>query len=210
MKRSRQPDEPTFIIQRRAAVIEAVTSSSSSLRSQRKETKSLNNNNNTLSPRDSEAVLLGRCKSVGGFEKLERIGEGTYGVVCMCLHSSPLQKKNKNKSFRLAQCTDRARDARTGRVVALKKVRMEKEKDGIPITCLREVKILKQLRHPNIVQLLDVAVGRKLDAYTFPFAISPSLKASFLTASGGAGFSYCCYAACSWYLSTWNTTWRAS
>mgnify|MGYP002380115325 CR=1 FL=1 len=66
---------------------------------------------------------------------------------------------------------DRARDMRSNRIVALKKVRMEKEKDGIPITCLREVKILKEVDHPNIVRLLGVTVGRQLDAYV---AASPS------------------------------------
>lgn len=60
---------------------------------------------------------------------------------------------------------DRARDLRTNQIVALKKVRMEKEKDGIPITCLREIKILKEIDHPNIVRLLGVTVGRQLDAY---------------------------------------------
>jgi serine/threonine protein kinase len=73
-----------------------------------------------------------------------------------------------------AQCVaDRARDMRSNRIVALKKVRMEKEKDGIPITCLREVKILKEVDHPNIVRLLGVTVGRQLDAYVA--GLSPTL-----------------------------------
>uniref|UniRef100_A0A8D2J094 Uncharacterized protein n=1 Tax=Varanus komodoensis TaxID=61221 RepID=A0A8D2J094_VARKO len=51
---------------------------------------------------------LGRCRSVKEFEKLNRIGEGTYGIVY------------------------RARDTQTDEIVALKKVRMDKEKDGEP------------------------------------------------------------------------------
>lgn len=48
------------------------------------------------------------------YEKLGRIGEGTYGVVY------------------------RARDKKTNEIVALKKVRMDREKDGVPITTLRK------------------------------------------------------------------------
>uniref|UniRef100_A0A671Y2Z4 Cyclin dependent kinase 10 n=2 Tax=Sparus aurata TaxID=8175 RepID=A0A671Y2Z4_SPAAU len=44
-------------------------------------------------------------------------------------------------------------------IVALKKVRMDKEKDGIPISSLREITLLLRLRHPNIVELKEVVVG---------------------------------------------------
>ncbi|KAL6043380.1 Cyclin-dependent kinase 10 [Balamuthia mandrillaris] len=89
--------------------------------------------------------LYGQCRSVEQYEKLDRIGEGTYGVVF------------------------KGRDRRTGRIVALKKVRMERERDGIPITCLREISILKELNHPNVVQLLDVVVGNRLDSMFLVF-----------------------------------------
>lgn len=88
---------------------------------------------------------MGTCRRIQQYETLEQVGEGTYGVVY------------------------RARDMRSNRIVALKKVRMEKEKDGIPITCLREVKILKEVDHPNIVRLLGVTVGRQLDAMYLAF-----------------------------------------
>ncbi|XP_045149499.1 cyclin-dependent kinase 10 isoform X3 [Echinops telfairi] len=83
---------------------------------------------------------LGRCRSVKEFEKLNRIGEGTYGIVY------------------------RARDTQTDEVVALKKVRMDKEKDGIPISSLREITLLLRLRHPNIVELKEVVVGNHLES----------------------------------------------
>nr|XP_033798688.1 cyclin-dependent kinase 10 isoform X1 [Geotrypetes seraphini] len=83
---------------------------------------------------------LGRCRSVKEFEKLNRIGEGTYGIVY------------------------RARDTRTDEIVALKKVRMDKEKDGIPISSLREITLLLKLRHPNIVELKEVVVGNHLES----------------------------------------------
>ena len=55
----------------------------------------------------------------------------------------------------------RARDKQTGEVVALKKVRMDKERDGMPVTALREVRILQSSRHKNIVNLLMVVNGKK-------------------------------------------------
>lgn len=41
--------------------------------------------------------------------------------------------------------TGKALDTKTNKIVALKQVRMEREKDGIPPTFLREIKILKSL-----------------------------------------------------------------
>uniref|UniRef100_L7M2B0 Putative cyclin-dependent kinase 2 n=1 Tax=Rhipicephalus pulchellus TaxID=72859 RepID=L7M2B0_RHIPC len=66
------------------------------------------------------------------FQKIEKIGEGTYGVVY------------------------KARDRSTGRYIALKKIRLESEAEGVPSTAIREIALLKELRHPNIVRLLDV------------------------------------------------------
>lgn len=83
---------------------------------------------------------LGRCRSVTDFEKLNRVGEGTYGVVY------------------------RARDTKSNEIVALKKMRMEREKDGIPISGLREINILLNLRHTNIVELMEVVVGKSVDS----------------------------------------------
>lgn len=44
-------------------------------------------------------------------------------------------------------------------MVALKEVRMEKEKDGLPITTIREIKLLSRLKHSNLICLQEVAVG---------------------------------------------------
>lgn len=66
----------------------------------------------------------------------EKLGEGTFGVV------------------------SKARSKRTGNVVALKKILMHNEKEGFPITALREVKLLKMLSHPNILRLEEMAVER--------------------------------------------------
>lgn len=80
------------------------------------------------------------CRSVENYEKLNRIAEGTYGVVY------------------------RARDKRSGEVVALKRVKMEREKDGFPLTSLREINILMSLHHPSIVDVKEVVVGSTIDS----------------------------------------------
>merc|ERR1719411_2432691 len=87
-----------------------------------------------------EKDQFGRCRFVTEFEKLNRIGEGTYGIVY------------------------RARDTRTGEIVALKKMRMEHEKDGIPISGLREISILMACSHENIVPLKEIVVGKSLES----------------------------------------------
>lgn len=57
---------------------------------------------------------------------------------------------------------DRARDKNSKEIVALKKVRMENEVHGVPLSSLREIFLLKRLNHPNIVQVKEVAVGASL------------------------------------------------
>ncbi|KAL0004506.1 hypothetical protein SO802_012067 [Lithocarpus litseifolius] len=90
-------------------------------------------------PQRSLNMLQG-CRSVDEFERLNRIDEGTYGVVY------------------------RARDKKTGEIVALKKVKMEKEKEGFPMTSLREINILLSLHNPSIVDVKEVVVGSSLDS----------------------------------------------
>ena len=79
------------------------------------------------------------CRSVDEFECLNRIEEGTYGVVY------------------------RARDKKSDEVVALKRLKMEREKEGFPITSLREVSTLLKSQHENIVRVREIVVGHNMD-----------------------------------------------
>jgi len=48
-------------------------------------------------------------------------------------------------------------------IVALKKMRMERENNGFPISALREITILLTTKHENIIALKEVVVGRNLE-----------------------------------------------
>lgn len=75
-------------------------------------------------------------RDVDAFEKKFQVGEGTYGSVFV------------------------ARDKANNNVVALKRINTEQEENGFPITALREVKILKALKHPNIVKLEEIVCSK--------------------------------------------------
>lgn len=74
-----------------------------------------------------------------------------------------LQLTNQKLTLFCCCSTDRALDTKNNCVVALKKVRMENEKDGIPVSGLREISVLLSCRHENIVQLKEVVVGKSLE-----------------------------------------------
>ncbi|KAF4956104.1 hypothetical protein FGADI_4045 [Fusarium gaditjirri] len=82
------------------------------------------------------AGTWGKCRSVENYEKLNDIEEGTYGWV--------------------ARATNKA----TGKVVALKRLKLEpQDRNGLPVTGLREIQILKDCQHRNIVTMEEVVVG---------------------------------------------------
>lgn len=56
----------------------------------------------------------------------------------------------------------RARDKQTGEIVALKKLKLDEEKQGFPITSLREINALMSCRHENVVGIREVVVGDTL------------------------------------------------
>ena len=77
------------------------------------------------------------------YKNIEKLGEGTYGVVYMC------------------------KDLETGEIVALKKIRLEKEDDGVPSTAIREISLLKGLKHPNVVELKEIKLRPNIDVHDY-------------------------------------------
>lgn len=73
------------------------------------------------------------CRDVSQYEFMTKIGQGTFGEVFKAR-----SKTNKSK------------------IVALKKVLMENEREGFPITALREIRILQLLNNENVVSLLEI------------------------------------------------------
>ncbi|XP_023034186.1 cyclin-dependent kinase 1 [Drosophila willistoni] len=67
----------------------------------------------------------------------EKLGEGTYGVVYRALNPD-------------TQC-----------LVAIKNIRFHHDDEGIPSAVIREIALLKELKHPNIVELQDVNMMEK-------------------------------------------------
>lgn len=93
------------------------------------------------------------------YEKLEKVGEGTYGVVYKAQDSA-------------------------GEIYALKTIRLEAEDEGIPSTAIREISLLKELQHPNIVRLCDVIHTERKLTLVFEF-LDQDLKKLLDTCDGG-------------------------
>ncbi|ODV90763.1 hypothetical protein CANCADRAFT_12500, partial [Tortispora caseinolytica NRRL Y-17796] len=66
------------------------------------------------------------------YEKIQQVGEGTYGKVY------------------------KARNTVSGKLVALKWIRIEPDREGFPLTALRETRILQYIRHKNVVCLMEM------------------------------------------------------
>ena len=75
-------------------------------------------------------------RDVNVFEKKYQVGQGTYGSVFV------------------------GQDKVSNEIVALKRINTKQEENGFPITALREVKILKALRHKNIVTLKEIVTSK--------------------------------------------------
>ncbi|KAL1925261.1 uncharacterized protein VTP21DRAFT_144 [Calcarisporiella thermophila] len=93
------------------------------------------------------------------YQKIEKLGEGTYGIVY------------------------KAQNRETNEVVALKRIRLDNEEEGVPCTAIREIALLKELKHPNIVRLYDVLHTDKKLTLVFEYLDSDLKK--FLDAYRG-------------------------
>eukprot|EP00178_Gracilaria_changii_P016613 TRINITY_DN47865_c0_g1_i1.p1 TRINITY_DN47865_c0_g1~~TRINITY_DN47865_c0_g1_i1.p1 ORF type:complete len:311 (-),score=55.06 TRINITY_DN47865_c0_g1_i1:57-989(-) len=94
------------------------------------------------------------------YQKIDKLGEGTYGVVFKAQHRE------------------------RGDIVALKSIRLDSEDEGVPCTAIREISLLKELNHPNIVRLYDVVHTEKKLTLVFEF-LDDDLK-KYMDAAGGA------------------------
>ena len=67
-------------------------------------------------------------------------------------------KNIKKKDFNLKQIYNflNSKDKNTNEIFALKKIKLSSEEEGIPSTAIREISLLKELNHPNIVKLTEV------------------------------------------------------
>lgn len=105
---------------------------------------------------------FGKCRSVENYDKLNDIEEGAYGWVA------------------------RAKELATGKIVALKRLKIDpKDRSGLPVTGLREIQILRDCDHRNVVRLKEVVVGedtRKIEKYVslaFPYGVLPRRQTKY-------------------------------
>ena len=74
------------------------------------------------------------------YRKLEKIGEGTYVFLLLIIHHYASLLGTYGVVYK-------AEDTVTGEIIALKKIRLEAEDEGIPSTAIREISLLKELQH---------------------------------------------------------------
>jgi cyclin-dependent kinase len=114
----------------------------------------------SVSPASAATAKPKRAKKEDRYQKISKIGKGTYGVV------------------------HKARDLDTDTLVALKQIHPESEDEGIPSTAIREISLLKELNHPNVVNLRDLLHSESALVLVFEY-VDMDLKA-WMDQVGGA------------------------
>mmetsp|Transcript_83686 Transcript_83686/g.270803 ORF Transcript_83686/g.270803 Transcript_83686/m.270803 type:complete len:406 (-) Transcript_83686:46-1263(-) len=92
------------------------------------------------------------------FEEMERRFESQYEIIEM----TPLGEGTYGKVYK-------ARQNRTAKIVAMKKMKLDSEEEGVPSTAIREIALLKELSHENVVKLLDVFCSTNKLVLVFEF-----------------------------------------
>lgn len=86
-----------------------------------------------------------QSRSVDNYDKVDQVGEGTFGKVYKAKYKNP---------------SDKNKESNIGQHVALKRILMDNEKEGFPITAIREIMILKRVNHKNIIKLIEIVTSK--------------------------------------------------
>jgi serine/threonine protein kinase len=115
-------------------------------------------------------------KGTAKYQKLEKLGEGVYGVVY------------------------KAKCKQTGQIVALKKVKLDREDEGVPSTSIREISILQELKHPHVVNLIEACLEEErltlvfeyvdLDLYAYMRRLTKTGRQNLLTPQHVKSYMY--------------------
>lgn len=103
------------------------------------------------------------------YKKLEKIGSGTYGVVYKAKCKDTGMPRTSTVLKRTLQTHNYYVRVKTpGEFVALKKIRLEGDDEGVPSTAIREVSTLLELRHSNVVKYVRKSYEDKLPLWATP------------------------------------------
>ncbi|KAH7520556.1 cyclin-dependent kinase E-1 isoform X2 [Ziziphus jujuba] len=97
-----------------------------------------NNNNNSNSNSNNSSSNNNKPQWLQQYDLIGKIGEGTYGLVFLARTKSP---NNRGKS------------------IAIKKFKQSKDGDGVSPTAIREIMLLREISHENVVKLVNVHIN---------------------------------------------------